>query len=72
MIAGWVTSLLSLCERTCKGILSSGMIEQLSTELEEEGFFFALGEDISTLVLAADPNGHGYLVEELVTAIHDT
>jgi len=38
------------------------MIEQLSTELEEEGFFFALGEEISALVLAADPNGHGYLV----------
>jgi hypothetical protein len=44
--------------------------EKLPPELEVETFFLAIGEDISTLILGADPRGDGRLVEELLASVH--
>ena len=49
----------------------SSNVEKLGTELEEEGLLFALREKISTLILGADPDGEGDLVEELLASIHE-
>ena len=48
----------------------SGAVEQLGTEAEEERFLLALSEEISALILVADPHWHGLLGEELFTSIH--
>jgi hypothetical protein len=48
-----------------------GLVEKLSAETEEERFLIALGEDVSTLILVADPSWDGQFVEELFTTIHE-
>jgi hypothetical protein len=45
------------------------LVEELNAETEEERFLFALGEDVSTLILVADPSWDGQFVEELFTTV---
>jgi glutamate/tyrosine decarboxylase-like PLP-dependent enzyme len=42
--------------------------EQFAAELEEEGLFLTLGEDVSTLVFRADPDGDRRVEQELLDA----
>ena len=49
----------------------SSDIEKLGTELEEERLVKAFGEEISALILGADPFGKGNLVQKLFASIHE-